>query len=239
MHASERNAGDLVRALSANLGFSEAPITRPCEKCRKDYEPPYPASRLSAACQAIQDQEQKQLERERWVANRRDAWRRLIPPEYAKTDRIRLPKPELFDEVMRWEYDAKGLLIHGDTGLGKSRSAWKLCEREFLAGRSVAAINDRYCLGIPHLYMKDTAWEESERLVEAQIVLFDDVFKAEFSPRMEEFLSTLIEERTAHERPCILTANDTGKTLMARLSPDRGAPLVRRLREFCTLIQFK
>ena len=36
----------------------------------------------------------------------------------------------------------------------------------------------------------------------------------------------------------IVTTNDVGETLAQRMSEDRAAPLLRRLREFCTVISF-
>lgn len=217
-----------------------APIpTRRCERCGKDYLPPYPASRLCPKCQTADDEKTARIEQEYLATIRREAWKRLIPSEYSKTIVSQLPRQDLFNRVMGWTYGAQGMILHGPTGLGKSRSAYKLCEREFMAGRTLAAINASYCMGIPRLHREDWAEKEFDRFADMQIVLFDDVFKSKFVERTEEFLCTLIEERTARERPCIFTTNDTGPSLIHRMSSDRGEPLLRRIREFCDPIQFK
>jgi len=62
-------------------------------------------------------------------AEHRQAWKRLCPPEYCNTRSEQLPNVQKFEEVQKWQYGPKGLLLIGPTRRGKTRSAWKLLER--------------------------------------------------------------------------------------------------------------
>ena len=70
----------------------------------------------------------------------------------------------------------------------------------------------------------------------AEILFIDDIGKEKYTERVESEFYDLIETRTAHMRPIIWTANANGVGLAAMMSPDRGEPILRRLREFTEII---
>jgi DNA replication protein DnaC len=70
----------------------------------------------------------------------------------------------------------------------------------------------------------------------AEILFIDDIGKEKYTERVESEFYDLIETRTAHLRPILWTANTSGAGLEAMMSPDRGAPILRRLREFTEII---
>jgi len=56
--------------------------------------------------------------------------------------------------------------------------------------------------------------------------------------RCETELFNLIEERSQHLRPLIVTTNTVGDSLEDKFSDDRSGPLLRRVREFCEPVSF-
>jgi DNA replication protein DnaC len=168
-------------------------------------------------------------------------WQTICPADFLDTDPARLPRPEKLAEVLAWRYGRQGLLLHGETGKGKSRCAWVIAQREFEAGRGVCAVTS-YDLGfkLPGAYTESSA--AAMRLIEtwmlADLLLLDDPFKSKLTDRAEEAVFEVVDYRASNGKPMILTCNDTGETLLARMSADRGPALLRRLREACRAISF-
>lgn len=167
-------------------------------------------------------------------------WEKLCPLEYREIDRAKLPDPKKLDALLRWTFQPRGLLLHGDTGKGKTRCVWQLLKRENFAGRTIAAMDSTSGLHYASIYdegAKSVKWW-IDGLINIDILFMDDIFKNKMTDSFEGQVFTLIDQRIARRRPTIVTSNDTGKTLEARLSVDRAAPLVRRLRESCDLISY-
>src|SRR5262245_9701523 len=57
------------------------------------------------------------------------AWNDLCPLEYRTTYPERLPNIEKFQQVQKWQYGPKGLVLLGPTRRGKTRAAWSLLKR--------------------------------------------------------------------------------------------------------------
>lgn len=167
-------------------------------------------------------------------------WEALCPVDFRGTIISKLPRPEKYDEVMRWTFNSLGLMLHGPTRRGKSRCAWKLLERECLYGRRVAVMD--YTFGQEYSKRMSTStagcaiWLEDFR--SADVLLMDDVFKIRMSDGAEMAIFATISERTENWRPIILTTNDTKESIHNRMSPDRGPAICARIREYCTPICF-
>jgi len=166
---------------------------------------------------------------------RAEKWEAICPAEFATIDRAKLPYPALLHRVLAWDYNPRGLLLHGPTGRGKSRVLWALGKREFFAGRDFVALDATTLMRYSSLLMRDGG--EADRLVDqlckCPLILLDDVFKTKLTEAREELLFQVLEFRTSRQLPILVTTNDTGPSLTARFSQDRGEPFVRRLREFC------
>lgn len=160
------------------------------------------------------------------------------PKAFDDTNPARIPQCA---KVMAWEYSPKGLLLHGSTGKGKSRSAWKLIERLMcVLGYHVECFTG---VSFGHKLAEKYRTEEAESWLrylgaEAETVFFDDLGKLKLTERAEAELFGIIDARCQNCLPIIATTNDTGETLAARMTPDRAEPFVRRLREFCQIIDF-
>lgn len=70
------------------------------------------------------------------------------------------------------------------------------------------------------------------------LLFLDDIFKAKLTDSFESAIFSVVEHRLSHKLPILATLNDTGETLGARMSADRGDAFIARLREMCQVIQF-
>jgi DNA replication protein DnaC len=219
-------------------------VTKTCARCQNNFERPdglfYSMLSECPACREITEQERVVREQEKAAQNRSDEWNRMCPIAYRHTIPEKLPKPALLEEVLRWRFGKTGLALWGPTDSGKSRCAWQLLGREFLAGRSVGVLDSRSGLYFASLYSRSSedVLEWVDGLIGNNVVLLDDVFKNKMTDSFEGTIFTIIDQRAQMERPIIVTCNDVGDSLASRMTPDRGTPLVRRIREFCTPIKF-
>lgn len=133
-----------------------------------------------------------------------------------------------------------GIVLYGPSGSGKSRCAWLLIRQEMKTGKSVLFLDASVAYDYMETFEK-SASDSSKwiaRHAAVDILFLDDVFKGKLSDGLEQAIYSMISLRTENEKPTILTLNDVGETLLARMSPDRGPALVRRLREFCDMVSF-
>lgn len=147
--------------------------------------------------------------------------------------------------VTAWKYGPKGLLLVGPTGTGKTRCAWILVRRLFLEERRRVIPYDGIGWGIEvakEYGTPETTDRWLDRVCRADVVFFDDLFKARLTEAQEQALYGVFERRVSWLRPIIATMNSTGEMILARMTDngraDRGEPLLRRMREFCQVITF-
>lgn len=172
---------------------------------------------------------------------RTESFQKICPSLYQKSETSRLPEAQL-KKALEWQYGPRGLILLGDTGKGKSRVAWQLLKRLLITDKPERKIMwfDSTSFGleiVKHYRHEDVdVWLEDAGTV--PILFFDDLGKLKMTERAEVELFGLIERRCASELPIIVTTNDTGDTLAARMSDNRGPAMIRRLREFCEPVQF-
>lgn len=169
----------------------------------------------------------------------RGEWSDICPPLYQATDLARIGlSAAIKAQVMAWEPNPTGIALTGQTGVGKTRMAYKLMAKVFFSGVTVMAINakqfERWC---SKMFDKDDdASRQLTALRRARVILIDDIGKEKFTERVESELYDLVETRTANLLPIIWTSNATASRLKDMLSTDRGEPIIRRLKEFSTII---
>ena len=224
-----------------------------CPRCHNQH--PMPVIRLigghvvdKAICPDCAENEEHQQEarvaRWKWEEEHKHelakerAWESICPPLYRLTDPARLPQDKVA-AVLAWQYGPEGLLLIGPTATGKTRAVYLLLKQLFDAGRQITAFD---CAAFGHecsrRFRDGTGEDWADDLAQRQVVFLDDVGKNPFTERVEAELFALVERRTANLLPIIATLNMTGEQLQAKTSQDRGAAMVRRLREFSKVILF-
>lgn len=185
----------------------------------------------------LQQQQSAEIQK---AQDRLRRWDALCPPLYLDTDADKLPEYQL-KRVIKWQFGPRGLVLHGETRKGKSRCAWLLIRRLILEGVSVEAMtSDQFARDCAeaHGTGADVATEWFARLAGRPVLFIDDLGKFKLTERVEAELFGIFDYRCTHLRPTIFTTNAVGDILAKRMTPDRGAPFVARMREFCEGISF-
>lgn len=165
-------------------------------------------------------------------------WEHICPPMYQDTEPGKLPNQSASNIILEWKYNPKGLLIHGKTGSGKTRTVWLLILKILEAGKTVTAYD---CTGfgqkVREKFMQGRGAEVQwlQWLVDADVFFLDDLGKEKLTDRVAEQLHALLEKRSSALKPTIFTTEFTGVDLENRFD-ERGPAFVRRLREYCQCI---
>ena len=151
-------------------------------------------------------------------------WNSLCPVEFRKPWDSNKGDARLLSKVLGFEYrSARGMMIHGASGRGKTRSVWQLMKR--LLGE-----------GVEFLWLDPTDFEfggprEAEKV---PLLVLDDLGHAPLGQKQEAGLLRLIGRRCDWHRPMIVTTQHTGDSLEGRFSEGTTAKaVIRRLREYC------
>lgn len=158
-----------------------------------------------------------------------------MPVLFEGTDPERLA-PELKDLCHNWLPTGKGLLVHGTTRKGKTRTAWYIADRLFKANPKA---NRFLFLTMFELEARLVAswgtstWDKTmHHMVNVPLLFLDDLGKERMTERMASCLFALIDQRTMHQRSTIITTNLTGDTLLERFhDKETGAAFVARLKD--------
>jgi DNA replication protein DnaC len=194
--------------------------------------------RLCEPCGVEQRAIREQAEKQRAAKQADELWATICPPRYADTEPSRLPQRQLA-EVLAWRYQPTGLLLYGETNTGKTRSIWLLLRSLFDLGyRMTCLTSGSFSRQSSDFGGSGKSEEWADGLIRVPILFIDDIGKGRLTERNEADLFDIIEQRLAHKRPLLLTTNMVGDSIKDRMDPDRGEPLIRRLRESCKPISF-
>jgi DNA replication protein DnaC len=184
---------------------------------------------------------------ERWPAEA--AYRGIAPSYYRDIKPSKLPYPGASAKVLGWFIDddtdwcngKPGLLLCGPPGCGKTFTAYETLRRQMVYTNSKSALAYRGTAWAREVVRQSrgddyAAWLDEH--IEADFLLLDDFDKMKFTPKVAEAFYEILEARFTESQLTILTCNVSGEKLGTMLPEEHGQAAVRRLREFCTLVEF-
>lgn len=128
-----------------------------------------------------------------------------------------------------------GVIMHGQTGLGKSRAAWWLYNKLWMDNHTDSMFLQmrKFEAKIAEGFDEKKHSKVIDALISAKVVVLDDLGKERLTPRLETDLFAVMDERTSGLKTTIITTNYTGDTLVDRFnSRETGVAFVRRLRDY-------
>jgi DNA replication protein DnaC len=169
-----------------------------------------------------------------------------MPEIFRDTDVTRL-HPNI-QKALDWkpQGDVSGLLLHGTTGIGKTRGIWAIICRLW----AEEALKDKQ-LNFQFLTMRklETTIESGfkdqkhgtaiDQLISLPFLILDDFGKERLTQRMASDLFAIIDERSTARRATIISTNFNGSTLLERFDPrdkETGVALIRRLKDYYRMV---
>lgn len=198
-------------------GVAEFKQAVSCDSCAAE------SRRLEAAAKIEADRRSKEAD-----------WAKLCP--FPDTDPERLPK--WLRAAAKWKPEDGNLILRGDTGQGKTRTAWLLLRRQHGAGRRFMALTHselcRKLIGA----MKGGGLEDYfETLAQTPLLLIDDLGNGSASEFQSGQLFDLIDARHLAKLPTIITTQYGLGELAGRCVPQRADAFDRRLLARCTELE--
>ena len=171
-----------------------------------------------------------------------------IPPLFLDTDISKLPQYNLekIKEILNWEYNRIGIFLWGDSGSGKTRTLLKLTKS--LIEDSLFGVCDKtlacYNSGSLKSKFEDSyAKKKSDAFLKynqnVDLIVIDDFGKERFSEGYESFLFNVIDYRTSHRLPSLISTNFSGDALKNKFTCEENfIPFARRIKEFFRMYKF-
>lgn len=173
------------------------------------------------------------------------------PPEYRELD-PRHPTAvkyrQAIGSVLGWIRNPKGLMITGPTGRCKTRAVWALLRRlaheDGVITRAYHSQDFFSALAGEVKYGRDDAAAWIDRKAWHPVVFIDDFGQEALLANREDWAQgwwlRFVDLRLQRGLPLILTTNLTSEGIAeAQASGIRSEPLLRRLREMCTVVRFQ
>ena len=218
-----------------------------CTQCSKEFEreiPPecegLPVFKVCQPCINANAAERQDETIKRLAASGVARWIEYCPPAFQDTDIAKLPHPKVSAKVLAWEYQKQGMSLYGKTRSGKTRTAWLLIKKQFEAGRTAKVMDSMSGFEYAAVFSAggQAALEWVQSRCKCSLLFLDDVFKVKLTESFEAAAFAIVDYRLNYNLPIIATLNDTGETLSARMTGDRGDAFIARLREMGETIQF-
>lgn len=197
--------------------------------------------------QEAEKSKSSRTERAHQMSSRSAFWERVWggkSSHYHATSISRLPAPAAASNVLRWKVTLdKGVLLHGNTGSGKTRTVYLLLKDILMTLGIYPTIKKCAMLRseIIAAAMDSEAARQAllSKLVNCKLLYLDDLGQMAKSDPCEEFMFNLVEERTNLGLPIIATTQHTGDSFAKNFNqPLRGAAIIRRLGEACYKVAF-
>ncbi len=137
------------------------------------------------------------------------------------------------EKPKNWKYGKMGLLMHGTSGLGKTRCVWRILRKLSKQGIKWEYITTRrlqedlkFKYGVNKTAILD-------RITAVAVLALDDLGKEKQEAEWESNIFEIIDRRTNRGLPSIITTNYVGETFSQRFKDlELANALIRRLDEF-------
>ena len=231
---------------------------KPCQDCgtATPYEPILMGEtdwsamlpHLCPACEKARVKENEERDKAARIERARARYEAAVPPKLRETDITRPDYNLKAHKAIHHAYamdPTRNILCFGAAGLCKSRCLARLCARAAFEGHTVAWITahdfallaDRY----RNFKTRADAQDEIIRLKKVSRLVFDDLGKHEWNPKIEEIFFTVVDHRYSHNLATWFSANTHPEDMLltGQLSKDRGASIVGRIVENAHIFEFK
>lgn len=163
-----------------------------------------------------------------------------MPIEYKNTIVDKIPCSNMKNVAANWNsWNNRSLLLHGTTRIGKTRAAWEVSrnywkskykKQMFITMRKFEKLIEEGFKNYDHS-------SKIQSLIDVPFLFIDDLGKERTTQRVACDLFAVIDERTIHHRPTIITTNFTSATLLGRFDDQElGAALMGRFRDYFDIV---
>jgi DNA replication protein DnaC len=224
-----------------------------CQQCANKFQRPVYrlfgreifAAALCDDCTAKRKARMRAEEEKEQEAKKLLRWHQAVPPLYRKSDPNQL-NPMALKVVERFPFqESKGLYLYGNFGTGKTRAACMILHKYHEQDKTVwmmPSTDFAQCCAAQFAIGSDSARDAHKKLGRCKsvvILLLDDLGKERFTDRVETELFNVVETRLSNSRPFLITSNYSVKSLGQRMSSDQGGAIIRRIVEFCHVVELK
>ena len=203
---------------------------------------------LCESCEKAHRAAFAEKERQDIIAKAKARYESAVPPKLRETDVNHRDYNRSAHKAVHHAYsmdETTNILLFGPAGQCKSRILARLCARAAFDGRTVhwitahdfALLADRY----KAFKTRENAHDEIMRLKHVSRLVFDDLGKQEWNPKIEEIFFAVIDHRSSHNMPTWFSANTHPSEMlrMGQFSKDRGASIVGRILDGAREFEFK
>jgi DNA replication protein DnaC len=178
------------------------------------------------------------------LEKRKENFRSMCPESYQDFSRKLLPRADLYDDVIAWTLGKKGLLLIGDSRMGKTRCAWQLMKRIYLIeGYLFESVTElQFSHKVAEFGRSEGLKEWIDRLCKIKVLFIDDLGKAVMTERVSAELFYVLEERMKNNRPVVATMQIDpiayAQKISSRSGKEMAEAILNRLKEHCEVVQF-
>ena len=144
--------------------------------------------------------------------------------------------------VYAWNYQPHGMVLHGVSHRGKTRSVWELLRKISAENRSLKIIaTDGTSWGdeCAARFKDNTVYDWLEEQFKADLLFIDDLDKLVHTDRVEAEVFRIFKLRCERQLPTIFTTNLVEEKLRARFAnAEIAAAFLERVFEYCEDVPF-
>lgn len=176
---------------------------------------------------------------------REATWAKICPPLFLEPfDISKVPAEtsrEAVEEVLAWQFGPRGLFIVGETNRAKTTTMYAMLREKYVTERkSVKIIDGTQFAYDCSLALRDASLTEGwlREMMAPDILAIDDIAKR-FTEATQQGFFDVLNRRTTHLKPIIITSNCSGGTLEGMIKdPQLAGPTRRRIKQFFEPVTF-